>query len=178
MKKILSSTKTAIVLLAITVLSLGLYAYMLLRPISYGMGYHNVTEHEGVTFEGTMKFRADGTMTSANTNFEEELNSHYYYKDGYVFFVMALTADEYDEEVKYINENFEEAINTPLYADKINAFKLVLEESDGFSMVYTCKPAIAFAIAVGIVELALVSLTALSFVLRKKNEDTEDEASV
>ena len=174
MKKILSSTKTAIILLTVTVLSLGFYAYMLLRPISYGMGYHNVTDYEGGTFEGTMKFRADETMTNKNTNFEEEIKSHYYYKDGYVFFVMALTADDYDEEVKYINENFEEAINIPLYADKINAFKLVLEESDGFSAVYTCKPAIVFAIVVGSVELALVSLTVLSFVLRKKNELQED----
>ena len=168
---------TATVLLVVTVLSLGFYAYMLLRPISYGMSYHNVTEYDSGTFEGTIKFRADETMTSNNTNFDKEIKSYYYQKNGYVFFVMALTADEYEEEVKYINENFDEAVNTPLYADKINAFKLVLEESDGYGVVYTCKPAIVFAIVAGIVELALVSLTVLSFVLRKKNEDQEETAN-
>lgn len=178
MKKILSSSKTAIVLLIVTVLSLGFYAYMLLRPISYGMGYQNVTEYDGETFKGIIEFHIDKTMTNCNTNFDEEMESRYYYKDGYVFFTVSKTDEAYEREVKHINDNFDEAIKTPFYADKINAFKLVATESDGYSTVYTCKPAIVFAIVVGIVELALVSLTALSFVLRKKNDDTEDEGSV
>lgn len=169
MKKILSCTKTAIVLLVVTVLSLGFYAYMLLRPISYGMGYHNVTEYEGGTFEGTFKFRANETLTNSNTNVGEGRESHYYYKDGYVFFAISLTAEDFEKEVEYINENFDEAVNTPFYANKINAFRMVADESDGYSVVYTCKSAIVFAIVVGIAELALVALTTVSFILRKKS---------
>lgn len=39
MKNLLSNKKTAIVLLVATILLLGFYAYMLARPISYGMAY-------------------------------------------------------------------------------------------------------------------------------------------
>ena len=54
MKNILSNLKTAVILLIVTIISLGFYAYMLARPISYGMDYHNETVYEGGTFEGTM----------------------------------------------------------------------------------------------------------------------------
>ena len=51
MKNILSCKKTAIILLTITIISIGFYAYMLARPISYGMDYQNETVYEGETFE-------------------------------------------------------------------------------------------------------------------------------
>ena len=35
--------KTPIILLLVTVLSLGFYAFMLARPIWYGMSYHKET---------------------------------------------------------------------------------------------------------------------------------------
>ena len=38
MKNILTNTKTVIILLAVTIISLGYYTSMLARPISYGMG--------------------------------------------------------------------------------------------------------------------------------------------
>ena len=46
---------------------------MLARPISYGMDYRAVVEYEGGVFEGTMKFKSDGTMVNENTNFEEAI---------------------------------------------------------------------------------------------------------
>lgn len=170
MKKILSCTKILIALLVITVISLGFYAYMLVRPISYGMSYHNETPYEGGVFEGTMKFNADGSMINRNTNFKEEMKSRYYYSNGYVFFTMAQTDEEYEKEVMQINENFDKAINTPFYADKINAFKLVAAEADGYSTVYTCKSAIVFAIVGSIVELLLITLATSAFILSKKTK--------
>ena len=174
MKKILACTKTIIILLAATIISSVFYGYMLARPVSFGMGYHNVTVYEGGTFEGTMKFYSDGTMVNRNTNFDEEIKSRYYYKDGYLFFTMAETYDEYEIEVASINENFDEAISMPFYADKINAFRLVAEEVDGYATVYTCTPAIIFAVAYGVIELMLISMISISLNLRK-NRNVKNE---
>lgn len=172
MKNILSCKKTTIILLIITIISIGFYAYMLARPVSYGMGYHNQTEYDGGVFEGTMKFHADGTMVNFNTNFNEELESRYYCKDGYIFFVLAETDEEYEKEVASINENFDEAIKKPFYSDEINAFQLVATEGDGFTTVYTCKSAIVFAVVGGVVELALIAFTvAVAFICKKKRTD-------
>jgi hypothetical protein len=175
MKNILSRKTTAIILLVITILSLGFYAYMIARPISYGMGYHNETAYEGGTFDGTMKFYSDTTMLNSNSNLGAELESRYDYKDGYVFFVLAGTEQGYEAEVAFINEHFEEAIARPFYADKINAFRLVAAEADGFTTVYTCTPAIVFAIVGGVVEIALVALTCATVLLwKRKRADGED----
>lgn len=175
MKNILSNTKTAIILLVITILSLGFYTYMLARPISYGMAYHNETAYEGGVFEGTMKFHSDKTMITGNTNFEEEIESRYYYKDGYVFFTRAETDEAYDAEVDFINKNFDEAIGMPFYADEMNAFRLVATEGDGYITVYTCTPAIVFAIIGGIVIAALIGATCVSLILFKKKTNCTDE---
>ena len=177
MKKLLSNKKTAIALLIATVILLGFYVYMLARPISYGLAYHNKSEYAGGVFEGTMKFYSDETMTNSNTNFYDELESRYYYKDGYVFFTMADTDEKYEEEVDFINKNFDEAIKMPFYADEINAFRVVATEGDGFETVYTCTPAIVFAITVGIAIAALIGLTSVSWLLfTKKVTVTENVA--
>ena len=168
MKNILSCKKTSIILFIITIISIGLYTYMIARPVSYGMAYHNETAYEGGTFEGTMKFHADGTMVNSNTNFNQEMQSRYYYKDGYVFFTLAQTDEEYKKEIASINENFDEAIKMPFYADEINSFQLIATEGDGFTTVYTCKPAIVFAVVGGVVELALIALTFAAVLLSKK----------
>ena len=175
MKNILSCKKTSIILLIITIISIGLYTYMIARPISYGMAYHNETEYEGGVFEGTMKFYADGTMVNSNTNFNQEMESRYYYKDGYVFFTLAQTDEEYKKEIASINENFDEAIKTPFYADEINSFQLIATEGDGFTTVYTCKPAIVFAVVGGVVELALIALTFAAVLLCKKKRVDDGE---
>ena len=69
MKKILSNKITTIILLIVTILSLAFYAYMLARPISYGMNYHNKTVYEGMEFEGNLKFYTDGTIVINNGSF-------------------------------------------------------------------------------------------------------------
>ena len=168
MKKLLSNKKTSIILAVITVVVLAFYIYMLARPISYGMTYHNEMVYAGQTFEGIMKFKSDNTVLNDNTNFDEEITSRYYYKNGYVFFTLAETDEEYEEEIAMIDENFDEAVESPFYAAKINAFKQTYAGPDGYTTIYTCKGAIIFAIAGGVVSLALIALTASSLILSKK----------
>lgn len=175
MKNLLSNKKTTVILSIITIVSIILYTYMIARPISLGMGYYNQTEYDGVVFEGTMKFYPDKTMINSNTNFNEEMESRYYYKNGYVFFTLAQTDEEYEKEVASINENFDIAIKTPFYADEINSFKLVVTEGDDFTMVYTCKPAIVFAVVGGAIELVLIAFTvAAALLCKKKRSDVEE----
>ena len=86
---------------------------------------------------------------------------------------MAETEEEYQEEVANINADFEGAVNAPFYASKINAFKLVSVGPDGYTMVYTCTPAIVFAIIGGVVELALLgaSVVSLTLYIKAKKEN-------
>ena len=170
MKKFLSCTKTAIILLVVTIITLGIYAYLLAAPMSYGMAYRTEMEYAGTLFESEMKFYPDKTMVTINTNFEEEFESRYYRQDGYVFYTMALTDEAYEKEVALIKENFEEAVDTPFYASKINAFKIVDEGPDGYTSVYTCKGAIVLSAVFGAVELGLVALTCISWILCKKTK--------
>jgi hypothetical protein len=178
MKKILSNIKTVIGLLVVSIISLGFYIYMIVRPVSYGMKYHTEYEYEGVAFEGTLIFNADGSMVNLNTNFSEELISRYYYKDGYIFFTMAETDAEYEEEVEWINSNFEEAINSPFYASKINAFRLVSTGPDGFKTEYDCANAVVFSIVIGVIELMLIGLTCTSVILYKKTRKQKIEINI
>ena len=173
MKKVFSNTKIAIILLLVTVLFLGIYVYMIARPISYGMSYHNEIVYEGVPFEGTMTFYPDGKVISENSNFDEPFEMYYYYKDGYVFNLMAETDEEYEAEVAYINENFDKAVASPFYASRTNAFKQVAVGMDENATTYTCNGAIIFAIIGGASALALIALTTTSFVLSKKAKNKE-----
>ena len=168
MKKFLSCGKAALVILIATLISLGFYTYMVARPISYGMNYHTETVYEGETFEGDVRFNTDNTQIIVNSSFNEGTEALYYYKSGYVFSVSALTDAAYAEEVKYINENFEDAVKAPFYACKINAFKMVAEGSDGYTTVYTCNSAVTFAIVYGILQLGLIALTVYALVISKK----------
>lgn len=168
MIKLLSCTKTVIVFLIVMMVSLGAYMYMFTRPMSYGMEYYHKTVYEGERFECTMIFRSDGTMVTRNTTFEEDIDSRYYYKDGYVFFTMAQTDAEYEEEVAYINDHFEEAIQSTFYAAKADTFRVVTEGPDGYTSVYTCTSAIVWAVVGGVVELALIVLTAITLMLSRK----------
>ena len=168
MKNILSKTKTAIILLIVTVLLLGSYVCIVASPVTYGMKYRNETVYEGEVFKGSLKYSPDGKVISENTNFDEALEMYYYYKDGYVFNLLATNDEEYEAEVAYINENFDEALASPFYASKINAFKQVAVGLDEDVTTYTCTGAVVFAVAGGVVVLALIALTGSSFSLSKK----------
>ena len=168
MKNILSKTKTAIILLIVTVLLLGSYIWIVANPVTYGMKYRNETVYEGEVFKGSLKYSPDGKVISEITNFDEPFEMYYYYKDGYVFNLMATNDEEYEAEVAYINENFDEAVASPFYAVKTNAFKQVAAGMDEDATTYTCTGAIVFAVAGGVVVLALIALTGSSFSLSKK----------
>ena len=171
MKNILSKTKTAVILLIVTILLVGSYIWIVANPVTYGMKYRNETVYEGEVFKGSLKYSPDGKVVSENTNFDEPLEMYYYYKDGYVFHLMAINDEEYEAEVAYINENFDEAVASPFYAVKTNAFKQVAAGMDEDATTYTCTSAIVFAIVGGIDRLLLIALTAYSFVLSKKAKE-------
>ena len=173
MKNILSKTKTAIILLIVTVLLLGSYVYIIASPVTYGMKYRNETVYEGEVFKGSLKYSPDGKVISENTNFDEPFEMYYYYKDGYVFNLMATNDEEYEAEVAYINENFDEAVASPFYAVKTNDFKQIAVGMDEDATTYTCIGAIIFAIVGGIDRLLLIALTVSSFVLSKKAKNKE-----
>ena len=168
MKKFLSCTKTAVVLLIATIIWGCAYVYTLARPISYGMNYECKTVYDGVEFEGKLKFDTDGTMLTVNSSFDKGVESRYYCKDGYIFFLLSTNDETYKSEIKEINKNFKEAVKTPFYASKINAFKMVSEGPDGYSLTYTCKPAIVLAVINAIALIALIALTVVSFNFSKK----------
>ena len=108
-------------------------------------------------------------MLNSNSNLGAELESRYYYKDGYVFFIMTETEEEYQKEVEYIENNFEEAVNRLFYSAKTSAFKQnVSGGDDGYTAVYTCHNAKDLALACGIIELILIGFTCASAIIRKK----------
>ena len=173
MKKFISNKITTIVLLALSVVFIGVYAYMLFRPISYGMSYSVETIYEGTTFKGSIKFNTDSTSSIRNSSVSGEIKSYYYYKNGYIFSLMAKTEEEYKTEVENINSDFKGAVNTPFYASKINAFKMVSVGPDGYTLVYKCTPAIVFAVVGGITIVVLLgfSITGFIFCLKTKKEN-------
>ena len=173
MKKFLSKKTTSIALLIVTLILTVSYLYLLTCPIAYGMKYRNEVVYEGQAFVGSLKYTADGKVISENTNFDEPFEMYYYYKDGYVFHMLATNDEEYEAEVAYINENFDEAVNTPLYASKINAFKQVAVGLEEDVTTYTCVGSFVFAVIGGIDRLLLIALTAYSFVLSKKAKENE-----
>ena len=176
MKNLLSAKITAIILSLAVLISIGFYACMLVRPISYGMEYHTETVYEDQVFEGTVTFQKDGTMVNRNSNFDEAITSYYHYKDGYLFFLLSETKESCEAEVAYINDSFEEAVGTPFYAAKINALRYTVNGMDGYSSVYTCTSAIAFAAGFGVVVTALIALLCASLVLCKKSKGKESVA--
>jgi hypothetical protein len=169
MKKFLSNKKTAIALFVVTLLFLGFYAYMLARPVSYGMAYSNSSVYEGETFHGELKFSTNAIMLTKNNSYPQGDESFYYYKNGRVFFLMATTKAEYKEEVSQINADFEGAVEN-YFSAKMNAFRVVASAPDGFEMAYVCKPAITFAAVGGVVALALLGGSVVSFLLYKKTK--------
>ena len=70
-------------------------------------------------------------------------------------------------------DDFDEAVASPFYAVKTNAFKQIAVGMDENATTYTCIGAIIFAIVGGIDRLLLIALTAYSFVLSKKAKNKE-----
>ena len=156
--------------MAIAFLFVGIYG--MTRPINYGSDYYHAAFYEGEDFNGTMTFSSDNTVLVHNTTFGEGMKFLYYYKNGYVFILLAETQEEYEQEVAAINEDFEGAVNTPFYASKINAFRYVSEGPDGYRSVYICQVAVLMVILWGVMELALIGF-AFSFAAKGKKAKRE-----
>ena len=168
MKKLFFNAKTALILLIIAALSLGFLIYFAKRPISYGMSYTNTTEYDGGVFEGTLVFTRDGKQIITNSNLDESIETRYYYKDGYVFFLTATTDEEYDAEVAKICSDIEAAKNAPFYADEISAFRMIATEGDGYETVYTCDSAIAIAKALSALLVVSAGLAFVCVLFKKR----------
>ena len=82
----------------------------------------------------------------------------------------AETAEEYEAEIAWINENFEEALDVPFYAAKINAFRQVGNGLDNDVTTYICAGAIIFAVIGGVILLALTGFTVSSLILSCKEK--------
>ena len=172
MGKMISGRITVLLhsVVAIVVLLVGLYG--LTRPLSYGCDYYHAVFYEGDDFNGTMTFYSDNTVVIRNTNFDEDIKFFYYYKNGYVFFGLSQTEEEFENEVAAINEDFEGAVNTPFYASEINAFRLSSEGLDGYKSVYLCQTSLVMALVWGATELVLLGIV-LSSANRCKKEKCE-----
>lgn len=168
MNKMRSCRITALILAVVVIALLAVGIYGMTRPMSYGSDYYHAAFYEGEDFNGTMAFYSDNTMVIRNTNFDEDYKSYYYYKNGYVFFTLAQTEAEYQEEVAAINADFEGAVNAPFYASKINPFKLSSEGPDGFTSVYICQSAVMMAVVWCAIELALIGFAIASVIRGKK----------
>ena len=159
-----------LVVVAIAWLAVGIFG--MTRPMAYDTSYYHATFYEGEDFNGTMTFHKDNTMVVNNTNFDEGLQLLYYYKNGYIFFPVGMTQEEYEAEVAAIEADFEGAVNTPFYASKINSFQLSSEGLDGYTSVYICQSSVMMAIVWGVVELVLLGVT-VAVVLRGKKKCEE-----
>ena len=168
MKKRTSCKLTVLILALVALVFLVVGIYGMTRPIFYGSSYYHAAFYEGEDFNGTMTFYPDNTVLIQNTNFDEEFQSCYYYKDGYMFFIFSETPEAYEAEVAAINADFEGAVNTPFYASKINVFRHTSEGFDGYRSVYICQLAVMMAVLWGAVELALIGLAVASAVRCKK----------
>ena len=173
MKNFLSNKIVSIILLVAVVVSLIFYVNMLAQPISYGRPYRHASVYDGDDFDSEMVFYPDWTMVVRNTNFDEDMKFYYYYMDGYLFFTMAQTEEEYEEEVTRINANFEEAVSSPFYAAKMNAFKMTDEGLDDYISYYFCQDSIFVAMTWGVGELILIGFAVIS-VLRCKKTKCEE----
>ena len=167
MRIILSKTKVALSLLIFTVIFLSLYTYMLARPISYGMDYHNEMVYDGIHLEGRITFHLDGTATITSEDNNTSVEQPWYYLNGRMFFLRGMTEQERADEIEYINQNFEEVAADPYYSANFNAFAYT---NDYFEphIIYACKSLIVFAVSGGVFAIFMIYLTVRSFVLSKK----------
>lgn len=196
MKKIITSKITLFTALAVAVLFLGMYVYMIARPIAYEMKYEfsgetlYIVEEEEVSseFDIEMTFHMNDKVSINNKTSNIKSESYYYYQDGYIYFCQAQNEDEYNAEVKEIKADWdnimaivnketltfeEESMLLSMY--KINAFKLESQSRD-IELTQTCNGTIIFTVIGGVVELLVIGLAVTSFVIGKKTSKKEVQA--
>ena len=187
MSKFLSKLWVMITLVAVSTVLLGVYIYALARPISYGMWYsyshvEKVSEDQSVTIEMSYKFINDkklvAKVSSGGTVAETEM---WYINNGkQVFFLtddatLTMNEETFDAMVEQLKA--EEAEWNALWSGEadpgmgiaynMSAFNMKanvagIEQADQNNLV--CGGAIAFAVIMGIIEIALITFAVLSVI--------------
>ena len=191
MRKFLSKLWVMVTLIAVSVVLLGLYMYMTIRPVSYGMWYtySQTTEASGTqyTLEMSIKFidekRLVLKVSSDDGSFESDL---WYVKNGRQVLINgnldeeSISEEEFDAYLEELRNN-EEMWNAvwngedTLYGSVFyaNAFKLTPHTAtpvEGEDEAMSCSGAVWYAVVMGIVEVALLTFAVLSVVYYVKNK--------
>lgn len=182
MKKFLKKLPVMITLVALSVVLLGFYIYMIARPVSYGMGYKYTEKTDdnnyytnSVVVQNNKKAKMSSIGKLAGEDMKESA-TYWIATKGNKFIMVGvaeadgvpaeycMTEEQYNATVKLLtDENFEN------YGIKSSAFKFTVGGDT-----YTCTGAIVFAVVGGVVELALLSFATLSvifFIQDKKKKD-------
>ena len=191
MKKFLSKLWVMATLVAVSVVLLGLYMYMTIRPVSYGMWYtySQTTEESGTqyTLEMSIKFIDEKRLVIkiSSDDGSIEADSWYVKNGGQVLINANLSEESMSEEEfdAYLEElrNNEEMWNAvwngedTLYGGVFyaNAFKLTPHTAtpvEGEDEAMSCSGAVWYAVVMGIVEVALVTFAVLSVIYYVKNK--------
>ena len=187
MSKFLSKLWVMVTLIAVSVVLLGTYVYLLARPISYGMWYSASTntgaEGENAEIDLSIKFingkKLVAKVSSGGTVVETEM---WYINNGdQVFFftedaaTSTMTEETFDAMVEQLKA--EEAEWNTLWSGEadpgmgiaynISAFNMKaniadIEQADQDNLV--CGGAITFAVIMGIIEIALITFAVLSVI--------------
>ncbi len=191
MKKFLSKLWVMATLIAVSVVLLGLYMYMTIRPVSYGMWYtySQTTEESGTqyTLEMSIKFIDEKRLVIkiSSDDGSIEADSWYVKNGGQVLINANLSEESMSEEEfdAYLEElrNNEEMWNAvwngedTLYGGVFyaNAFKLTPHTAtpvEGEDEAMSCSGAVWYAVVMGIVEVALITFAVLSVIYYVKNK--------
>lgn len=189
MSKFLSKMWVMVTLVAVSVVLLGSYLYMVARPISYGMWYsyshvEEVSEGQSTTIEMSFKFLNDKKLLYKVSNESNVTEIEMWYvKNGRQVLISfgeeaateTTTEEEFDAQLETLKED-KELWNAIWSGEEIpggtvlnaSAFKLtphtVSSSSEGSDDAMSCSGAVWYAVIMGIVEVALITFAVLSVI--------------
>ena len=189
MSKFLSKLWVMVTLVAVSVVLLGSYLYMVARPISYGMWYsyshvEEVSEGQSTTIEMSFKFINDKKLLYKVSNESNVTEIEMWYvKNGRQVLISfgeeaateTTTEEEFDAQLETLKED-KELWNAIWSGEEIpggtvlnaSAFKLtphtVSSSSEGSDDAMSCSGAVWYAVIMGIVEVALITFAVLSVI--------------
>ena len=188
MSKFLSKLWVMVTLVAVSVVLLGSYLYMVARPISYGMWYSysnavEVSEGQSTTIEMSFKFINDKKLLLKMSNESDVTEIEMWYvKNGrqvLIFFegsasTETTTEEEFDAQLETLKED-KELWNAIWSGEEIpegtvfnaSAFKLTPHTAtpvEGEDEAMSCSGSVWYAVIMGIVEVALITFAVLSVI--------------
>lgn len=188
MSKFLSKMWVMVTLVAVSVVLLGLYLYMVARPISYGMWYsyshvEEVSEGQSTTIEMSFKFINDKKLLFKVSNESNVTETEMWYvKNGRQVLISfgeeaateTTTEEEFDAQLETLKED-KELWNAIWSGEEIpggtvlnaSAFKLTPHTAtpvEGEDEAMSCSGAVWYAVIMGIVEVALITFAVLSVI--------------